>query len=257
MYARVLTTSPVLAPLIAGEPVHAITTHDATPSFAHHVVGPRLVCIGDAAMTLDPLSSQGVQTALSTAIQGSLVAHTILTVPEHTTAAIQFYEARCRERVIRHQRQTAHIYARQAVYPHTDFWRCRQVPHAVAALDPSVIFPHRPSLTNLSLPPGYRLAEEARLVELPAVTGDIISLQPSLVHPALERPLTYVDGMPITQLLSAGASTGRVAHDVSPSLAAPAMCQKCAAVMRWLAGLGIIIPAESSSIQVRRWGWIA
>src|SRR5262245_29221460 len=53
---RLLAASPLLARHVNGEPLRLITGHDATPYCANSFAGPGIVRIGDAAVTLDPLS---------------------------------------------------------------------------------------------------------------------------------------------------------------------------------------------------------
>jgi flavin-dependent dehydrogenase len=53
---RLLAESPLLARHVNGEPIRLITGHDATPYRANSFAGPGFVRIGDAAVTLDPLS---------------------------------------------------------------------------------------------------------------------------------------------------------------------------------------------------------
>jgi len=239
---RLLAASPLLARHVNGEPLRLITGHDATPYCANSFAGPGIVRIGDAAVTLDPLSSQGVQTALSTALQGSLVAHTVLSVPANTTAAVAFYESRCAELVARHQRQTARLYSQQAVHPHTDFWRRRSVTAESVSIDAYITRQHRHVTVDLATTMQYRLGDEARLVELPAATGDIISLQPSLVHPALERPLTYLDDLPVAQLLSGFSGEGSAVLDVLNRLSESHARRKYERAIRWLITLGVLTP---------------
>jgi hypothetical protein len=237
-----LAESPLLARHVNGEPIRLITGHDATPYRANSFAGPGFVRIGDAAVTLDPLSSQGVQTALSTALQGSLVAHTVLTVPANTTAAVGFYESRGAELVARHQRQTAQLYSQQTVHPHTDFWRRRSVAAESGSIDAYVTPQHRHITVDLATTIQYRLGNEARLVVLPAATGDIISLQPSLVHPSLERPLTYLDDLPVAQLLSGFGDEGSAVPDVINRFSESHARRKYEHAIRWLIALGVLIP---------------
>jgi hypothetical protein len=53
---RLLAESPLLARHVNGEPIRLITDHDATPYGANSFAGRGFVRIGDAAVTLDPLS---------------------------------------------------------------------------------------------------------------------------------------------------------------------------------------------------------
>jgi flavin-dependent dehydrogenase len=239
---QLLAESPLLARHVNGDPIGRITGYDATPYRANSFAGLRFVHIGDAAVSLDPLSSQGVQTALSTALQGSLVAHTILTVPTNTTAAVEFYESRCGEVVTRHRYHTARLYSQQAVHSHTEFWQRRSVATESSAMKAHVPLQHRHVLADLATAMRYRIADGAQLVDLPAAVGDIISLQPSLVHPSLERPLTYLGDLPVAQLLSEFSHQGSRALDVINRLSRGHSHRKYEHAIRWLIAMGVLIP---------------
>jgi flavin-dependent dehydrogenase len=75
---------------------------DATCYAAEDVVGEDWIRVGEASFSIDPLSSQGVQEALVTALQGSAVVHTMLARSGDADAAIQFYRQRQAEHVERH-----------------------------------------------------------------------------------------------------------------------------------------------------------
>lgn len=242
LWGRLLAESPLMARHVHGEPEGLITVHDATPYRADSFAGPRFVRIGDAAVTLDPLSSQGVQTALSMALQGSLVVHTIRTIPANTTAAVGFYESRCGELVARHQHQTARLYSQQTVYLNTDFWHRRRGAAESISIDAHVTAQRRHVIADLATDMRYRIADETQLVELPAATGDIISLQLSLVHPSLQRPLTYLDDLLVAQLLSEFSREGALISDVIDRFSRSDARQKYAHAICLLIAIGVLIP---------------
>ena len=61
------------------------------------VAGPGFLIVGDAAATLDPLSSFGVKKAMASGWVAAVVVNTCLRRPEMETAALQFFEERERE----------------------------------------------------------------------------------------------------------------------------------------------------------------
>jgi Ferritin-like/Tryptophan halogenase len=92
---------------------------------AEPLVGERLLRVGDAAFALDPLSSQGVQHALSSAGQAAIVIHTILARPENATWAKAFFRERHHEMIDRHRASCAALYSRQNRFE-TPFWQERK-----------------------------------------------------------------------------------------------------------------------------------
>src|SRR5262249_11031638 len=138
----------------------------------------------DAACALDPLLSQGVHMAMLSALQGSITLHTILTLPEETDAALEFYRARQVDTVARSRRVAAQLYAAADRFAEAPFWQRRATP--VVATPAIGGVPH--VVTPLSPGQGLRLSEALRVVDTPAIVGNLIRRVPALVHPALEQP---------------------------------------------------------------------
>ena len=175
------------------------------------VASPSCLRIGDAAATLDPLSSQGLVVALTSAIQGAIAVHTVLRRPESTGAAIAFCEQRQREVIERDQRHAGVYYARQAAETPTAFWRARATP-----------VPPGPGPGN-ARNPGRRIGGEhwirldpaARLEPTPALTACFIEQRPALVHPALDRPIAFIGDTPVSELLQPLLATSSPALGVA------------------------------------------
>jgi flavin-dependent dehydrogenase len=68
--------------------------HDATAAERTPFTADGLLRVGDAALALDPLSSQGIQRALVSAGQAATVLHTMLVRQESAGLAGQFYRSR-------------------------------------------------------------------------------------------------------------------------------------------------------------------
>lgn len=98
---------------------------DATSWQSETMAGPGFIRVGEAAFTVDPLSSQGVQTAIASALQAAVVVHTMLLRPENTDLAVAFYQARQQAAAARHAFIAANLYAEVAAVRPTEFWRKR------------------------------------------------------------------------------------------------------------------------------------
>ena len=70
---------------------------DAAVFCSRKVAGPGFLIAGDAAATLDPLSSFGVKKAMASGWVAAVVANTCLRRPEMQDAALQFFEERERD----------------------------------------------------------------------------------------------------------------------------------------------------------------
>ncbi len=232
LYRNLLARSALLADTVRAKLVNGPDVCDATCWHTPQPVGRGFLKIGEAAFTLDPLSSTGVQKAMQTAWSGAIAVHTILTRPDHAAAAQRFYADSHRVTVERHTTWAAELYA--TARPTSPFWRQR------AAAAPSS--PEPPAA--LSDPAkGLRLSATAALLETPCVTGDLIEMRRALVHPSLERPVAYLDGVEIAPLLEAvpsGTTLDELTSSWSQRLPLPS---QAAALAAWLVHRGILVPA--------------
>jgi flavin-dependent dehydrogenase len=234
LYRRLLAGSELLAETASAALAGGVEVCDATCHHAPEAVGDDFVRIGEAAFTLDPLSSTGVQKAMQTAWSAALAVHTILTRPEDADAARRFYTEAHRETVERHAAWAAGYYAEVERYAGHPFWRSRSagaprppLQEAAPEIDPRI---------------GLRLADGAAVVAAPCVTGDHIETRRALTHPALERPVAFLDGIELAPLLDglrAGATLGEVAATWARGLAP----ERAAALAAWLVRRGVLVPA--------------
>ncbi len=201
LYRKLLGRSRLLAPCLEGRLAGAVTACDATSRYANEPLGRDFIRVGDAVLGLDPLSSQGVQTAIASALQAAVVVNTFLTRPENADQAMAFYRERQAEKVARHTATAAEFYRERAARCDTPFWRRRAAPAVAepraAAREPRPLPPNGDSPLHLSA--------EAVLVPTPIIEDDIVTTRRGLRHPALERPLAFLGEVPIDLLMSAVA----------------------------------------------------
>ncbi len=175
---------------------------------AADVVGPDFVRAGDASVRLDPLSSQGVQSALVSGVQAAAVVNTLARHSEHREAALAFYRDRQREHGARHTGKTAGLYReRWSVCPRP-FWEQRAAVLDRQASDTeaygqsssqAAASMERPAL-DVTWTIG--LSPRARIWSTPAMNDDVIRLVPAVHHDVWERPVAFVDGVCVTPLLA-------------------------------------------------------
>jgi flavin-dependent dehydrogenase len=79
LYADLLARMRLLRPLLDGPICAPPVVLDPTARFAANIAEPDRIAVGDAAVATEPLSSQGVQRAIVSALQGAAVVHTALT----------------------------------------------------------------------------------------------------------------------------------------------------------------------------------
>jgi len=177
--------------------VYSLFARDATTFQATDPIGENFVRVGEASFSLDPLSSTGVEKAMQTGLVAAVVLHTMITWPSRKKLCQQFYRERQREAVANHAAWSASFYRQVARFGDLQFWKTRAVHDAPKD---GLSTAARP---GSSISPGarVRLSDRARLVKEPCIIGDEIRAHSALVHPGLSRPVAFVEGMDLGQLL--------------------------------------------------------
>ena len=135
---------------------------DATSFIEEEPVTGRSINVGDAALTIDPLSAQGVQVAVGTAIHAAAVINTILDRPEDADLAMNFYSSRIRKSAALYAQMSAVVCREQFDFARTGFWavRSQELPFHVG--------PKRPAGAKVQIAPGLRF------VPVPSARGGYI-----------------------------------------------------------------------------------
>ncbi|MEA2919158.1 MAG: hypothetical protein QOJ15_11239 [Bradyrhizobium sp.] len=231
-YRTLVGESKLFAACRPGTLIDPVRIRDASCRLAVEPVTRTMVRIGDSCVAMDPLSSQGVQSAIRSALQGSVVANTILRGGD-VDAAIEFYHGAARAVAERHRDTSAALYAEQGSA--SPFWRERaSAPRASPDIE----------VDRIALPAFLRLSPDARLVDHPAIEGDMIRRCPALIHPGLSEPTAFVEGIAVARAI---ASIGP-GHRVETILAqwAPLMPAATAqALLAWLIRHGVLVGDQS------------
>ena len=180
--------------------------------------------IGEAAFTLDPLSSTGVEVAMRFSLQTAIAVHTML-AKDDPVIAKAFYEDKLADAVASHHRWTSDYYAQAGQADSSSpFWvkrrnfrtgeiattnaftalvkrRLMQPAPAHSAKEPASV-PIDPLIRFLWDKP-VRLSGQLAFSSEFAVTGDRVELRRALVHPNLSRPMVYLNHIEIPPLLNA------------------------------------------------------
>jgi flavin-dependent dehydrogenase len=246
LYRSLLARSALLAEVPATRLVGCTGVCDATCWHNPEPVGDGFLMIGEAAFALDPLSSTGVQKAMQTAWSGAIAVHTLLTPAADGEAARRFYLENQRTAVDRHAAWAEGFYAAARQYADRPFWRRR-----AAAARHSSAGPETAASAAAAAPPesgacdrALRLSAAAALVVTPCVTGDLIATRRALVHPGLDRPVAFLDGVEIAPLLNAIPAAATL-NDLTAlwSRELPrSPAGQAAALADWLIRHGILVP---------------
>jgi flavin-dependent dehydrogenase len=210
---------------------------DASSRYAAEAAAPDFVKVGDANLSLDPLSSQGVQSGIASAIQAAVVVNTLARRPESSPTAIAFYQDRQKEKVRQYAAKTAASYRERAAVCDQPFWRERAV------------FPgetRAPDLERERLDSNCRV-ELSRMVKIegtPIIQGDIVVSAAALHHCALDRPVAFLDDVDIVPLLSRvrpGQTIEAIVQGWSEQLTADLSWR----IMQWLWQRKIVVPVST------------
>ncbi|QEL13649.1 flavin-dependent monooxygenase QhpG [Limnoglobus roseus] len=228
-YRQLLADSVLLSEIGCGRLETTVRVCASSPQADDSPVGVDWIKVGEAAFAVDPISSQGVQTAIAQALGGTCVAHTLL-AGAGTEAAVTYYANRLREDADRHLRQAGVLYHEQWRHRPTAFWAARSRP---AADEPR--FPDRP------LDGGQLLvrAPAVRFVSAPVIRGDFVRTERAIVHPNLDRPIAFLGGVPVAPLLDRMSHPTPVWRLVTDNSCSDGT-NRSLAILRWLWNRGLV-----------------
>lgn len=202
---------------------------DATPFADRSPITSAAIKVGDAALFLDPISSQGVQTAIGTALHAAVALNTLMDRPEDAELAIDFYRARVRASADFHAAAAAEFYRRQASSEGGDFWR-RRAPEAAPEATRGPLAP----ASHVALSPHVQFAPVAVAGESHVARRDGVKMH--------EKAYAFVgEGIavaPLLRELDGPASAFDVVRRWSRTLPAAAALE----VLRWAWSEGLIGP---------------
>ncbi|UTH72807.1 tryptophan 7-halogenase [Chromobacterium sp. IIBBL 290-4] len=115
------------APAILPDAVHAFAAHSGC---VQHAAGPGWLCVGDALMGLDPLTSSGISGALSDALAA---VPAVLGMLDGDLGAARAYAQRADESFRRYLRERAGHYGVETRWPEQPFWARRMAASTMPA----------------------------------------------------------------------------------------------------------------------------
>lgn len=97
----------------------------SSPVFNEHPIKERYIAVGDAAMSVDPLSGNGIFQSLSSALIAPVVINSILKKPQNKLLAQTFYYQRLQHLFLRFSRIGRDFYKMETRWPDNAFWQER------------------------------------------------------------------------------------------------------------------------------------
>jgi len=178
--------------------------------------------IGEAAFTLDPLSSTGVEKAMRFSLQTVIAVNTILSAGD-TEISRTFFEDHIAESMGQHLKWTSAYY--QSAWPKSNnvFWKERSKVN-ISAQDTQTAFHQKLTLRldkitakkkNDAIAGGVwpveaidqfwykkiRLSPQLTYIKTICVENDRLQLKDAVKHPAIDREIAYIDNLAIFPLI--------------------------------------------------------
>ncbi len=177
-------------------PISQVSVCPATAFVDQDPVSENFIKIGDAAFTMDPLSSQGVQKAIKTAFQGAIVVNTILQ-KENSEAALGYYRSLIKREKDNNAQWTRQFYNRQKRFEGSPFWNLRK--------DPSVPEQEEGPKIKVAIRKEDVLWINRQIIfkKVPVVGADFIQFNEAVIVNGQEEPLVFVQNFPIVPLIKA------------------------------------------------------
>jgi hypothetical protein len=171
---------------------------DATLYTSRTFAGSRFLLAGDAGLFIDPLSSEGVQTAMASAVSGAAVISTILQRPTVANNAIAFYSDAQSNAYLTHYHQSAEYYGQERRWPHSAFWQKRRRLFAAAKTNGDAASARLKPPSEVS---HVALAQDARLERRPVLEWPWVETREVLVSARHPRGVRFLHKVSIPALI--------------------------------------------------------
>lgn len=237
-FLRLLAESELMTGVAGAQLDGAVRAADATPWLHQESVTPWSIRIGDAALSIDPISSSGVQKAIGSALSGAIVTNTLLKRPESAGDAIHFYRSNLEQASTRHCNWAAGHYRTVAERTTSKFWQDR----AAAPTPRQDSTPPR-TVDDAELASSHLvLSAQAQFEPVPCLDGDFVTSRTALRHPNLETPVVWLGGRrlaPLLHRISGPATATKLALSWSNEIPFATSI----AIVRWLLSHDVLVPA--------------
>jgi hypothetical protein len=194
--------------------VSSLLVRDATSYFARDPMTSTFARVGEANYALDPLSSTGVEKAMQNGTVAAIAIHTMLQEPSRTDVCLRFYGDRQMETVAAHCAWASEFYGAVIRYANRSFWRRRSAPPKLTPplADGGALMSHAKSETTLNSQSKVRVSDKVRMVEAACIVDHEICLRKAVTHPALSRPVVFLQGIPLQALLEMATSNPNISE---------------------------------------------
>lgn len=196
LYDNLICSSKFFSTWVSGKRSTEVRACDATPLWNETPIQDRMIKVGDASLSIDPLAAQGVHLALGSALHAAAVIHTTLKRPSDETIARRFYLDRQRQSMEFHLRAAGSFYAEAARKYATPFWLTRTESFERGDAGTQTIRIQYNGESRVRVHPSVQFQE------VPVIDDEFIVRKQGIYAPQLQAPLVFIDSISIAPLLS-------------------------------------------------------
>lgn len=247
-YERLLSDSFLFSELSRYKRDGNVLAADATSYFSNNPVEEDYLAVGDAFFAHDALSSQGVTSAMLGAIQGAIVAYTLIRFPESQMAAMEFYRDRLDEKRETHLKTSRELYTSQETYYQEAFWeRRRNYPGDTEKngrnTDTNSSSSIAPEQITIIEDQTYRPGDDIHILRTPAVVHNRIDYIPAIKRSDWRRPVAFIGPQSVYELFRLLPPAGKPDR-IREAWKKEMPVERREMVLHWFISMGVIVPAE-------------
>jgi flavin-dependent dehydrogenase len=194
-YMERLSRSRLLKTCLVGQLVEEPRAYDAGCYSDCQPASENKIMAGEAAFTIDPLSSQGVITAIGSALHAATVFHTLFARPADSMIALEFYQNRIAASSNFHARASQDFHAVAAADKLSTFWKARaRLRDSAKAGNGELKDPDWNALVSI--------APDVRIAPTSIVSGEFVTTAQAIHKRTLDVPAVFINGCSLAPLFS-------------------------------------------------------
>ncbi len=184
---------------------------DASLYTSETFITDRTLSVGDAGLSIDPLSSEGVRKAMASSLTGAAIINTMLHRPNLISHAKNLYATTQQDIYKQHYDQSSRYYDDENRWPERPFWRSRKT-----HLEQSPILKDSPGPATGFSPFDARpvsrlvLADGAMVQSRPVIEGSYVELRAVVTSPRHTKGLRFIEGVDVAALATCVQEHGDV-----------------------------------------------
>ena len=188
-----------------------VRVFDASLYTSNTFITDRTLSVGDAGLSIDPLSSEGVRKAMASSITGAAVINTMLRRPSLISHAKDLYTTTQEDIYKQHYDQSRRYYGDENRWPERPFWRSRSTRLEQATVSKDIPGPAT-GFSPFDARPVSRLvlADGATVQSRPVIEGSYVELRAVVTSPRHSGGIRFIAGVDVAALATCVQKHGDV-----------------------------------------------